>query len=273
MDNKKIRICIFIHYSTTASLPYYVQVYIEELSLYFDKVKVLSNNSKINKQDYSFNKNIDFNYFQNQGYDFGMFYRFIIKENLNNFSQIALVNDSNILINQLGNIFLWAKENNSDFWGLIDSNEKPWFSTHKDNYHIQSHFIVLNEKAINHLPDFFETINIDQLLKEKDLKKLRRQIINDWEIGLSQYFIKLKLEKALFIESKKMLVKYHPRKKNITHSLFSQLIAKEDYPLLKRKIATINKKWYQLSKNRWRETIRKHGYKHWDLEEIINIGD
>ena len=147
MDDKKIRICIFIHYSTTASLPYYVQIYIEELSRHFDKVKVLSNNSKIKNEDHSLNSKIEFEYYENQGYDFGMFYRFIIKENLDNFSQIAIVNDSNILLKPLDNIFNWAKNNKSDFWGLIDSNEKPWFSTHKDNYHIQSHYIVLNKKS------------------------------------------------------------------------------------------------------------------------------
>jgi len=127
MDDKKIRICIFIHYSTAASLPYYVQIYIEELSRHFDKVKVLSNNSKIKNEDHSLNSKIEFEYYENQGYDFGMFYRYISNQNIDNYSELAVVNDSNVLLNKLDKIFESGRKSNSDFWGIIDSTEKPWF--------------------------------------------------------------------------------------------------------------------------------------------------
>lgn len=266
----KIKICTFLHYSTSVELPYYVRIYIEELSNYFDKVIVLSNNANLQKQDLNISENIQFKYFENLGYDFGLFYRFITTQNLDDFSQIAIVNDSNILINNLDNIFNWSENNNSDFWGLIDSLEKPWFSTHTQNYHIQSHFIVLNEKAIKCLTDFFASVNISEIFNEKDLKKLRRQIINEWEIGLSQYLIKQELKPSTFIKSKNVCLKYKSKKKNIAHSLFHKLIAKENYPLLKKKIVTKKRKWYLYKEISWKETILKHGNLEWNLEKIIN---
>ena len=129
----KIKICTFLHYSTSLELPYYVRIYIEELSDYFDKVLVLSNNSNLHKYNLSLPENIDFVHFENKGYDFGLFYRFIITQNINDFSQIAIVNDSNILINKLEAVFQNEEHDKADFWGLIDSNEKPWFSTHQKN--------------------------------------------------------------------------------------------------------------------------------------------
>jgi|GEM_PF-6573408 len=38
----------------------------------------------------------------------------------------------------------WGNSSDADFWGILDSFEKPWFSEHENNRHIQSHFIVFN---------------------------------------------------------------------------------------------------------------------------------
>jgi hypothetical protein len=273
MDDKKIKVCIFLHYSETNALPYYVQIYINELSNYFDVVKVLSNNSTLNSENSPFKSNIEFIYFENKGYDFGMFYRFVVKENLNQYSQLAIVNDSNLLIKKLDYVFSWANNTDADFWGIVDSLENPHFSNHKDNYHIQSHFIVLNLKAINLLPDFLQSVNVAKILEEENKKKLRRMIINDWEIGLSRFFIKHKLKCDSFIETKKMLKKYRPTKVNVTFSLFEEIIAHERYPLLKRKLATKKKKWYMFKKISLHKTILKYGEKEWELEKICSKDD
>ncbi|NOR73634.1 MAG: hypothetical protein GQ525_00595 [Draconibacterium sp.] len=268
VDIKKIGICIFIHYSVSNSLPYYVQIYINELSLYFDKVKVLTNNSEIHGENYSLNNNISFEYLENQGYDFGMFYRFIINKDLNKFSEIAVVNDSNILINKLDAVFNWAKENGSDFWGVIDSNEKPWFSTHDNNYHIQSHFLVFNQKAIKKLHSFLNLIDVKNIMDEKNTKQLRRLVIDKWEIGLSQYLISQGLKPDSFIRGDAIMKKFKPKKMNLTHSLYHELI-KEGYPFMKRKVASNKKKLFRTNNTAWKKIIMQYGNNDWDLTKII----
>lgn len=269
--SEKIRICTFLHYSVSEELPYYVQIYIRELSNYFDKVVVVSNNKNLQKQNLSLSENIDFEYFENRGYDFGLFYRFVKTQNLNDFSQIAIVNDSNILINKLDAVFQKGKQSNADFWGLIDSNEKPWFSTHTDNYHLQSHFVVLNEKAIRLLPSFFEQMEVDILMNETDLKKVRRMVINQWEIGISQFLIGKDLKSYVFIDSFSFLNKYKSKGKNITHSLYKELI-KEGYPLIKKKVI-LEKSWRSLfrKKQPWEELLFKiHENSDWNISLMLD---
>ena len=258
-----------MHYSVNETLPYYIQVYIQELSRHFDSVVVLSNNSKLTQLKKDFPALVEFQYFENKGYDFGMFYRYIINQDLDKYAQLAIVNDSNILLKTLDHIFVWATENKSDFWGLMDYHDKPWFSTHENNYHIQSHFIVLNQRAINMLPSFLKTIDVDKIMEERNDKKLRNLVINDWEIGMSQYFIKNGLKISSFINSEMIIEKYSPRKVNVPFALFHELVAYESYPVLKKKIITGKKKWYQLKKKQWKNTILNYGNKEWQMDKII----
>lgn len=267
MDEKKIRICLFIHFSNSKALHHYVNIYIRELTRHFDKVKVLTNNSKLQEQKSPFNSKVSFKFMENKGYDFGMFYRFIKQENLEDFSEIAVVNDSNILFNKLDHIFDWGRNNNSDFWGIIDSNEKPWFSGHPDNYHIQSHFLVLKTKAIAKLSSFFESIDIDSIFKETNPKKLRRLVINNWEIGLTQYLINSGLEVDSFIDTTQF-DNSSVKIKNLTHSHFHEL-AGEGYSFLKKKVANKKRKWFQTENGLWKETLIKYGNHDWNMERII----
>lgn len=260
---------MFIHFSTTDTLPYYVEIYINELTKHFDKVKVLTNNSKISKHKYFIDNNIDFIHLKNQGYDFGMFYRYIINENLENISQIALINDSNILLKKLHYTFDWADTNEFDFWGIIDSNEKPWFSNHTDNYHLQSHFLVFNSKAINFLPAFFNTLNINEILNESDVKKLRRLVIEKWEIGLTQYFIRCGLKIGTYISSNEMHSKYQPKKQNVTHSIYHKLVS-EGYPFIKKKVLLGKNIFSGIKKEKWKMTIENFGHNEWDFKKILD---
>ena len=268
MKTDKITQCIFIHYSLTPKIPYNVRIYIEELSGYFDKITVLTNNKEIQNEKSLFNEKVDFYSMINQGYDFGMFYRYISKENLDKYSQIALINDSNVLINKLDHVFQWANKENPDFWGIIDSYEKPWFSSHEENYHLQSHFIVFNQQAIEKLPFFLNQMNIEEIMNEKDLKKVRRLVIDKWEIGLSQYFLKNGLKVDCFIKSNELIEKYKPSKFNLTHSLYHEL-AKEGYPFIKKKVILEKKKLFRRKNNDWQKTIAQFGNQDWNLTKII----
>ena len=268
MDTKKLKVCIFVHYSTSETLPYNVSIYINELSLYFDKVNVLTNNSKITTVNSSVNPNVFFEYFENRGYDFGMIYRYISKQNPDEFAELAFVNDSNILLNKLDKVIDTGRKSESDFWGIIDSNEKPWFSTHTNNYHIQSHFLVLNKKAIQLLPSFFNQLNVNEIMDEPDPKQLRRMVIDRWEIGLSQYFFQQELNSFSFIESKKAALNFKTKKKNLTHSYYLELI-RIGYPLLKKKVVTKRKRFQLIKKQPVKLLVTSYSNKNWNIDRIF----
>ncbi len=269
MDTKKLKVCIFVHYSVSETLPYNVNIYINELSLYFDKVNVLTNNSKITRENSSVNSNVKFEYFENKGYDFGMIYRFLSKQNLDKFEEIAFVNDSNILLNKLDKVIQTGRKSISDFWGIIDSNEKPRFSTHADNYHIQSHFLVVNKKAINRLPSFFNQLNVTDIMEETDPKQLRRKVIDQWEIGLTQYFLSQKLTPFSVIDSEQLKLKFKTRKHNLLFSHYFELVT-EGYPFVKRKVIQKTRKKHLFKKYiPIEKQLSEFVYSEWDIHQLF----
>lgn len=268
MMSNKLKVCAFVHYSVKNTLPYYVEVYLKQLSGHFDKIKVLTNNPEINRDKYFIDDKIDFIYLENRGYDFGMFYRYFQHENLANLEQLALVNDSNLVVNDLTDVFRWGNSAGLDFWGIIDSFEKPWFSRHPDNYHLQSHFLVLNAKAIGLLPDFLKTIDVDEIFNESNVKKLRRLVIEKWEIGLTQFLIAKGLRTGSFINSQQFQYKYKPDKLNLTHSVFYELVA-EGYPFLKKKVILGKKLFSARNTRKWKKAIADFGNREWDFERIL----
>ncbi|HEX7583477.1 MAG TPA: rhamnan synthesis F family protein [Prolixibacteraceae bacterium] len=271
MKRVKKSLCIYIHYSQYSHIPKYVSIYVDELSKYFDQV-VLVTNQRILATDFiNANQNVSTLFVKNEGYDLGMFYKAFQTIDPEEYDQIACINDSNILINELHPVFDWSKKTSCDFWGIIDSDEKPWFSTHQDNYHIQSHFIVFNQKAIEKLPAFFEALHIQNIFEEKDTVKLRHTVINDWEIGLTQFLIKEGLKSASYIDSRSYSLLYLSGKQtNVGHKLYAELI-RSGYPLIKKKVITKSnwKDTFRPSGN-WEKLIRQFGNQNWEIEALID---
>lgn len=269
MPVSKKSLCIFTHYSEYKDIPQYVVLYANELSLYFDEVIVAANERNLITGHRTFNKNVSIQFFKNEGYDLGLFYKVFRGINISEYYQIGCVNDSNILFNKLQLIFEWSQNSNSDFWGLIDSHEKPWFSTHQDNFHIQSHFIIFNKFAINYLPGFFDLIDIQKIFNEKDPRQLRRLVIDQWEIGLSQFLLNKGLKSASYINSLNFNIKHKSKGKNITHSLYNELIA-EGYPLIKKKVV-LKKSWRSFieKKESWENAISDYACSDWNISLVI----
>ena len=259
-----------MHYSQHAYIPKYVCIYVNEISNYFDQVILVTNQRSINTESLSFNQNVSILFVKNEGYDLGMFYKAFQTIIPDEYNQIACINDSNILINKLYTIFDWSIKNPFDFWGIIDSFEKPWFSTHQDNYHIQSHFIVFNRKAIDRLPEFFNSLDVQQIYNEKDQAILRRTVINSWEIGLSQFLIKQNLSYGSFIDSRSFSQTHQSKSSNISHKLFYRLI-QSGYPLVKKKVISKSswKDIFHLNQS-WENMIRQYGNKDWNIEGLID---
>jgi lipopolysaccharide biosynthesis protein len=259
-----------MHYSKHVQILQYVSIYIRELSKYFDQVIFVSNHSSINKDSLSVNQNVSTLFVKNEGYDFGMFYKAFKKINPSDYQQIACINDSNILFGGLSQIFQWGLNQHVDFWGLIDSNETPWFSSHQNNYHIQSHFLVFNKNAIKCLPSFLDSIDTRTIFSEKDPKQLRRLVIDQWEIGLSQFLLNNGLKSASYCNSENLLSKYRSKGKNITHSLYKELI-KEGYPLLKKKIV-LQQSWRSIIglKEPWEKLMQEYSSDEWKIPVLIH---
>ena len=263
-------LCIFIHYSNTPYIPQYVVIYVNELSNYFDEVILVTNERQISNTHLIQNQNISLVMVKNEGYDFGMFYKVFRTIDPSEYSQIACINDSNVLFNKLTSIFEWGKSTNYDFWGLIDSRERPDFSTHQDNYHIQSHFLVFNTKAIGLLPVYFDSLNIESLFKESDLVALKHSIINYWEIGLTQFMMQKGISLGSYISSMHYSKLYlRGQIRNVLIRLYAQLI-RSGLPLIKRSIIFKPKmKHFWKMRASWKGLLRKYGHPDWDIENII----
>ena len=268
MPKQQKSLCIFIHFSEKQHIPYYVQVFTNELARFFDEVVLLSNNRTL-KSAPALLKNVQITLQDNIGYDFGRFYNYYKTINKDDYYRIACVNDSNILINNLDNILEWDSIVKFDFWGLIDSCEKPWLSTSTDNYHIQSHFLIFHKNAIDLLDEYFKSVAIDDILNEMDKKILRRNVINKWEIGLSQFMISKALKIGHFYDSKAITNHFSIKKdSNISHSLYHELLA-IGYPLVKKKVIIDQKKVFWRKSIDWKKLIKKFGNPQWETDTMI----
>jgi len=267
----KKNICVFIHYCGIPVVPVYVQIYANELAKRFDEVVIYTNKRELEQAPLILDKQIQIYFEKNEGYDFGLFYKFFKAVNPGEYSQIACVNDSNVLIGKLDDVFSWAKNSDLDMWGLVDSNEKPPFSTHENNYHVQSHFLVFEEKGIRNLTGFFDTLDITDLFGEKDSKLLRKRIIDCWEIGLSQYFIKRGLKIGSYIDSGMFIKRYgRGKERNVTYDLYKELISK-GYPCIKKKIILhIDWRDFFRTKKLWKRVVNKYGRKEYRLNDSIS---
>lgn len=264
-------LCIFTHFSKYQYIPLYVKIYIEELSAFFDRVILVTNERPVENPEIISASNVSMVFVENEGYDLGMFYKVFQKLKLEEYSQIACVNDSNILFNRLHPIFEWSKQQTADFWGLIDSHQRPPFSSHANNYHLQSHFLVFNRKAFLRLPDFFESLHLQDIFKEKDTRKLRQTVIDKWEIGLSQFLLNEGLTSASYIDSRYYSDRYKSDPgKNVGLKLYAELI-QSGYPLIKMKVITKGKlKDIFRLKSYWKNLIETYGNRNWEIKALLD---
>ncbi|MDD2437423.1 MAG: rhamnan synthesis F family protein [Massilibacteroides sp.] len=268
--NSKQSICAFIHYSQGNKIPYNVEVYIKELVRFFDVVRLITNRRSIENQ-HVLPSCVQVQFEKNEGYDFGLFNKFFNSINRTKYHTIACINDSNVLINKLDPVFQWGKNQTADFWGIIDSNERPWFSTHKENYHLQSHFLIFRNTAIAKLENYFNWLDMDSILEIEDVKKLRRKIINDWEIGLSCYFKQEGISINSYCKSSEFNHRHHKKTDvNTMHKLPKELV-RANFPIVKKKILQKElKHWLGGVRARcWTNLVVQHGNNEWNLNEIL----
>ena len=225
---KKKSLLIFALYSD-GFIPLTVESYLKELNKYFTDVIVATNYSGYYDLPY---KHI---FCKNEGYDFGMWYNVLQKIDVREYDKIALVNDSNSLVGTFGKVFEWGATCGLDMWGVSDSVERTLTYRGKNSYHVQSFFMVFEKKSIRKLLPFFQYINFKKRFMKKSTPELKQMIIDNCEIGLSQYLksFGMKIGAKWSIDQKNK--PWSGFKQNIHFWKWEELI-KDGYPLIKNKI-------------------------------------
>jgi lipopolysaccharide biosynthesis protein len=142
-------ICLFSSYFNQPGIPYYVKFYLEQIIPYFSETIFITNEKELDEESQYFLNvnNISLLKVDNEGWDFGMWYKAMAQLDTTHYQQIALINDSCILFKEPVAFFDWLKQSDGDVCGVTDSNAI--------NYHLQSYFLVFNQKAIPEMVNYF----------------------------------------------------------------------------------------------------------------------
>ena len=248
--------CVFVHYGQESELPPADSQYVQELAGLFSKLILVTNERKF--QPKGLPPQVEIRMVKNEGYDFGMFYKVVQDLDLKDLDRLVLANDSNVLLGDLGVLMKRGSELKSDFWGVLDSYERPWFSTHRDNFHLQSHFLVWEKGALTLLQTFLRESVSAAIWEEADPKKIRRKIINDWEIGFSQFALQHGLTPRAVFQSQPISAgSGHPLQTNFGMK-YPRLLLEEGYPFLKKKYILRPSVWKRFwsKRDRWEVLIR-----------------
>ncbi|MES2680314.1 MAG: rhamnan synthesis F family protein [Bacteroidota bacterium] len=208
-------ICFFASYYTEPALPYYVEVYLKELKNHFTDVVFLNSGNDLSAPaiDFLAKQNIRYTTDQNEGFDFGLWYKAFQRYDTSAYDQVALVNDSCILFKPLTGFVNWSKGNDADFQGMTFSEAiAP---------HLQSYFLVINQRAISHVHDYF---------MGNGLLKTINEVIIRYEVGLSTYLLSKGMKMAAYIDNNGYRGEFSPYYHCINYHL------EKGVPLIKKKI-------------------------------------
>lgn len=168
--------CYFSSFFNGPSIPYYIIYYIKELALYYDRIIFVTNKKSLDAPSLDALQLCNSILFEvdNEGYDFGMWYKSLKAFPPRNREEIALVNDSCILFTTLHDTMQRLRNSHAQYSGLVIS----------DRYarHIQSYFLVISPDAVPAVLNYFE---------RKGIVTAYRDVIQIYEIGLSQEMIRL----------------------------------------------------------------------------------
>jgi len=178
-----MNICLFSHYSEEDFIPHYVFTYLKELKRHNDQVWLITNHrSKPVDVGHIKSLGVQLMFVKNEGYDFGMWYKGLSVVG-SDCKRLTLANDSCVCFRPLD--ALYADSGRVDYYGAINSNEI--------NYHIQSFFLVLGPNAVAPITEYFKNSGVIKSDSVQD-------IIQVYEIGLSQYAMMKNLRLGSFVE-------------------------------------------------------------------------
>ena len=207
-------LCIFACHFKNNSIPKYLKLYLQEINKYCSKLLLINSSEAFVINDSHFIKanEIEVLILPNHGHDFGSWMRGLASIDISKYENLVLANDSCLLIQPLDQFFNWAQNEDLDFGGLINSNEKK--------YHIQSYLTIYNKNGMNELAKQYAKCGI------LDSKK---KIVKQYEIGISQAQLKAKNKVGSMVEVPNS---------NKSNPLFHQTLEliKHQFPLVKKQL-------------------------------------
>jgi lipopolysaccharide biosynthesis protein len=208
-------VCLYSSYFSGDTIPYYVRFYLEKLTPHFSKIVYLQNRKVLSEESMLFleKNNIESVMVENEGFDFGMWYKGLKAIQAADFERIALINDSCVLFKDLNSDFKKINEANADYCGMVISDR---YATH-----LQSFFLVINQRAIPVLVNYFQ---------KHGIVNDYREVIQVYEIGLTQEMIASGMKVFSLYNNE---ARSFP--KNPSFALVRNLID-EGMPLIKKKI-------------------------------------
>ena len=147
---------VFSTWSSGHALQEYVKFYLTQLLPHFERVDVVTNERRIVPEDIAWLKErgIRIMFVPNGGRDFGMWWRWMMREGrerIEDMARLALVNDSCICVGSLDKFFRWAVYSGLDVYG-------PAGCMHDEEtfHHIQSYFVMFSHRVLPLIFDHFE---------------------------------------------------------------------------------------------------------------------
>jgi lipopolysaccharide biosynthesis protein len=243
------KLAIFSHFDKDSLIDEYVFKYLQYL--YDSKIDIVFISTAENlseeelKKIYPFCRNIIVK--KNIGYDFGSWKTGIslIEEDLKNYDSLVLCNDSVYLVSDIKYMFDNMKNKNCDFWAITDS--------YQHQYHLQSYFMVFNHKVFMDRHFLFFWKNIKSF-------KYKQNIINNYELGLTDYLEKLNYRFNVYCKSKEN------SKHNATHKYWKELIINHKCPIIKIELLRDNPTNIKI--NDWEVVLKE--YTNFDIHIIKN---
>lgn len=208
-------ICFFASYFSGKNLPYYLTVYLKELKRHFTEVVLLTSHKGLSPEALMFLKqeHIDIQQEENEGFDFGLWYKAFQKTNVSSYDRVALVNDSCILFKPLDEFVSWVAKDAADVKGITKSEAV--------SPHLQSYFLLIHKSAIPATLKYFETNKVYSTIEE---------VIEYYEIGLSKYLLSQGFTLSAFIDNNGYAGEFSPYYQCIDYHL------QKGIPVIKKKI-------------------------------------
>jgi lipopolysaccharide biosynthesis protein len=222
-------LCLFATYSKLDTIDGDTLNYINEVSKYFNRVIVLTNDDRTVTNKERLSKNCIVCQVPNQCLDFGMYWQILRFTKLEYIKKLALINDSCYMIGNLLSIFNKGSCISKGFWGITKSFEIQ--------EHLQSYFLVFDTRhAIDKLLDFVSIMDIADFYN-----KDKMNIVVEFEVMLSHHISSCGIEMKE-IYTRELLLRlpvYLPYKgENPSYYLWERLVT-IGCPIIKKKRALV----------------------------------
>ncbi len=240
-QSKYRNLCIFYHFDKDNVIDDYVIYYLQELSEQNFDIVFVSTAEELSPLEIDKIKHLcrDILVKENIGYDFGAWQTAIVylAEDLYKYDTLLLCNDSVYApLYPLEEMFQ-KMQGRYDFWGITDSYEIY--------HHLQSYFMVFDKKVV-------ESKVFQDIWKTYKVYKIKRNIILQYEIGLSRKFLKAGYSMGVYCSYDKLNTTLI---RNASHYSWRELLEKFRCPILKVELLRDNPKnintlgWEELIKN------------------------